>query len=78
MITVNLTKARGIAHDIRRAGRDKEMEPHDKVISLQLPGKAKQDAEAARERIRQKYDAMQTKIDSATSVAELKAALAGQ
>lgn len=78
MITVNLTKARGIAHDIRRAARDKEMEPHDKVISLQLPGKAKQDAEAARERIRQKYDAMQTKIDSAASVAELKAALAGQ
>ena len=32
MITVNMTKAKAIAHDARRAARAEEFKPHDEVI----------------------------------------------
>ena len=37
-IVTNLTKAKTIAHDMRRAKRAEEFEPHDEVISKQIPG----------------------------------------
>ena len=75
-ITEDLTKSKVIAHEIRRSERATEFAPHDEVISLQIPGSALTDAETARTTIREKYATIQTDIDSATSVAELRTVLA--
>lgn len=74
MITINVDKAKAIAHDIRRAARSVEFEPYDNAIAKQIPGQA-EGAEAARAAIRTKYAAMQTQIDAASTVDEIKAAL---
>ena len=75
MIVINIYKAKGIAHDMRRAARAEEFKPFDEVIAKQIPGTAAQEAEAARQAIREKYAVMQSKIDSASSVDELKSVL---
>jgi hypothetical protein len=75
MIVVNMSKAVNIAHDLRRAARAKEFEPYDNIIAKQIPGTAFQDAEAARQAIRDKYTQMQTQLDAAQSPEELKSAL---
>ena len=75
MITINMDKAKGIAHDLRRAARAKEFEPYDNVIAKQIPGTAFQEAEAARQAIRDKYAQMQTRLDVAQSPEELKSIL---
>lgn len=75
MITININKAKDIAHDLRRAKRSEEFAPYDEVISKQIPGTAAADAEAARQVIREKYVAMQAEIESAESVEVLKVAL---
>ena len=75
MITINLDKAKTIAHDIRRAKRAEEFAPHDEVIMKQIPGVDAQTAEAARQEIRDKYAEMQVQIDEATSPDEIKTAL---
>lgn len=66
-------KSKGIAHDIRRQKRAAEFEPHDKIVSLQLPGAV--EAEQARAAIRNKYAHMQASINSASSVDQLRALL---
>lgn len=71
-IGTDLAKAKEIGHDKRRAARAAEFAPLD--IEATIPAKAQQ-AEAAREAIRQKYAAMQTAIDAATTPAQIKAAL---
>ena len=75
-ITEDLTKSKVIAHEIRRSERATEFAPHDEVISLHIPGSALTDAETARTTIREKYATIQSDIDSATSVAELRTVLA--
>lgn len=75
MIRIDLTRAKSIAHDRRRAKRDAEFAPWDKVIALQIPGEQANAAEAEREKIRLKYAGVQTSIDGAQSVDELKAIL---
>ena len=75
MITVNIDKAKGIAHDIRRAARAEEFKPFDEIIAKQIPGVSAQEAEAARQAIREKYSEMQAAIDAAGTVDEIKAAL---
>ena len=75
MITINIDKAKNIAHDMRRAARAEEFKPHDEVIMKQLPGVDAQQAEAARQAIRDKYAAIQTQIDAAATPDEIKAAL---
>jgi hypothetical protein len=74
MITINIDKAKGIAHDIRRAARAEEFKPYDEAIAKQIPGQM-DGAEAARQAIREKYAAMQTAIDAATTVEEIKAVI---
>ena len=69
MITVNITKAKAVVHDKRRAARAAEFAPLD--IKATIPSEAAA-AEAARQAIRDKYAAMQTEIDAATGVPELK------
>lgn len=75
MITVNIDKAKTIAHDRRRAARAEEFKPHDEIIAKQIPGADAAAAEAARAAIRAKYAAMQDQIDAAATPGEIKAAL---
>jgi hypothetical protein len=72
MIQINMTKAKAIAHDARRAARAKEFEPFDNAIAKQIPGQV-DGAEAARQAIRDKYAALQTQMDAAQTPDELKA-----
>ncbi len=72
MITININKAKGIAHDKRRQARSAEFAPLD--IKATIPSEATA-AEAARQAIRDKYAAMQIAIDSASTVDEIKAAM---
>ncbi len=69
MIRVNMTKAKGIAHEVRRAKRAAEFAPLD--IESTIPAKAAA-AEAARQAIRDRYDVMQRQIDAAKTPEELK------
>ena len=73
-IVINITKAKDIAHDVRRAARAEEFKPLDEAIAKQIPGQA-EGAEAQRQLIRDKYAAMQTAIDAAATVDEIKAAM---
>jgi len=73
-ITINITKAKAIAHDMRRAARSEEFKPYDDAIAKQIPGQP-DGAEAARVLIRAKYATMQTAIDAASTVDEIKAAM---
>ena len=75
MITINLDKAKNIGHDIRRTQRAEEFKPYDEIIAKQIPGTAAQDAEAARQVIRDKYAEVQLQIDAAQTPEEIKAAL---
>jgi hypothetical protein len=67
MITINLDKAKNIAHDIRRIKREEEFAPYDAVIMKQIPGNDATEAEAARQAIRDKY--------AASTPEQIKAAL---
>lgn len=73
MITINLDKARGIAHDRRRAARAVAFEPHDERIRLALPGDDLRVLDGPRHKIREADAAVQTKIDKAKNVAALSA-----
>lgn len=75
MITINLNKAKDIAHDIRRAKREEEFAPLDAVIMKQIPGNDAAEAEAARQAIRDKYAAMQVEINAASTPEEIKITL---
>jgi hypothetical protein len=75
MISINITKAKAIAHDMRRAARADEFKPHDEVIMKQIPGIDAAAAEAARAAIRAKYSAMQDQIEAAATPDEIKVAL---
>jgi hypothetical protein len=72
MIVINIDKAKTIAHDKRREARSAEFAPLD--MKATIPSEAIA-AEAARQVIRDKYAAMQTAIDSASTVDEIKAAM---
>ena len=75
MITINIDKAKVIAHDKRREARAEEFKPHDEIIMKQIPGADAIAAEAARELIRTKYTEMQTAIDAASTVDAIKSAM---
>jgi len=75
MITVNIDKAKTIAHDKRRSARAAEFAPLDAVISNQIPGADFVAIEAQRQAVRDRYASMQAQIDAAASIDELKAVL---
>jgi len=72
MITINIDKAKTIAHEKRRKARSAEFAPLD--IKATIPSEATA-AETARQVIRDRYAAMQTAINAATTVDEIKAAM---
>jgi hypothetical protein len=73
-LVIDLTKAKNIGHDMRRAARAEEFKPYDEAIAKQIPGQV-DGAETARQAIRDKYAAIQTSIDAAATPDEIKAAL---
>jgi hypothetical protein len=75
MISIDMTKAKDIAHEKRRAARAEEFKPYDEVIMKQIPGVDAQQAEAARQAIREKYASLQAQMDAAQTADELKALL---
>jgi hypothetical protein len=72
MITINIIKAKNIAHDARRTARSAEFAPLD--IKATIPSEATA-AEAARALIRTKYATMQTAINAATTTEQIKAVM---
>lgn len=72
MITINIEKAKTIAHDKRRDARSAEFAPLD--IKATIPFEATA-AETARQVVRDKYAAMQTAIDSASTIDAIKVAM---
>lgn len=75
MITINITKAKTVAHNMRREARAEEFKPLDEIIMKQIPGTDVQAIEASRQVIRDKYATMQAAIDSAETVEAIKAVL---
>jgi len=73
-LVIDLTKAKNIGHDMRRAARAEEFKPYDEAIAKQIPGQV-DGAETARQAIREKYAAIQTSIDAAATPDDIKAAL---
>jgi hypothetical protein len=69
VITINLDKAKNIAHDKRRVARSAEFAPLD--IKATIPAEA-QAAEAARQVIRDKYATMQNDINNVANLDALK------
>jgi len=72
MISIDMTKAKDIAHEKRRAARTTEFAPLD--IKATIPSEAAA-AEAARQAIREKYATLQAQMDAAQTADELKALL---
>ena len=72
MIKINLSKAKEISHNIRRAKREEEFKPLDDIISKKIPANNLDEVELERQKIRDKYEDIQNKIDSAKSPEELK------
>jgi hypothetical protein len=72
VITINIAKAKNIAHDARRTARSAEFAPLD--IKATIPSEATA-AETARQAVREKYATMQTAIDSATTTEQIKAVM---
>ena len=64
-------KAKDVAHEIRRNKRAEEFAPYDEIVAKRIPGQEAQ-AEAARQRIRDKYAQLQTQIDAAQGVEDLR------
>jgi hypothetical protein len=74
MISINIDKAKTIAHDKRRAARAAEFAPLD--VKATIPSEATA-AEVARQAVREKYATMQSDIDAAADVAALKTIVEG-
>ena len=72
VITINIDKAKTIAHEKRREARTLEFAPLD--IKATIPSEATA-AETARQAVRDKYATMQTAIDAATTADAIKAAM---
>ena len=74
VISEDLASARLIAHEKRRLARDAGMRPLD--IQATIPSQARA-AEAARAALRTKYERLQTNIDGAATVDDLRPLVAG-
>jgi 3-methyladenine DNA glycosylase Tag len=69
MIVININKAKNIAHEKRRMARAAEFTPLD--IKATIPSEAVE-AEADRQIVRDKYAEIQTAINNAETVDEIK------
>ena len=69
MIKIDLNKAKAISHEKRREARAKEFALLD--VKATIPSEATE-AEAQRQKVRDKYALIQSKIDKAAGVDALK------
>ncbi len=69
MIKVNVEAAKQISHELRRAARAEEFKPLDVKATIPMFAET---AEAERQAVREKYDAIQSEINEATDPEELK------
>lgn len=69
MIKVNVDVAKAISHEKRRAARAEEFKPLDLQATIPMFAEA---AEAERQVVREKYDAIQAEVDAAKTAEELK------
>ena len=69
---VDVSRAKDIAHNIRRDARTEEMKPYDDIIAKQIPGEDAVAAESQRAVLRTKYATKQTEIDNATTAEQLQ------
>ncbi len=74
-INHDIDRCKIIGHEMRRAARAVEFAPHDEVIAKQIPGVDAVEAEAQRQRIRDKYAVIQEQIDAAETTNDIKTAL---
>ena len=74
---VDISRAKNVAHNIRRYYRTEEMQPYDDIIAKQIPGEDATDAEAQRVLIRTKYATKQTEIDACTTVEQVQTIIEG-
>ena len=74
-VVEDVTKAKEIAHEKRRAKRDELFKPHDEVIMKAIPGKDAQAAEQARADIRSNDALVQDTIDLASDTQAIRDAL---
>ena len=74
-ITINMSKAKNIGHEMRRAKRAEEFAPLDAIIMKQIPGTDTTAVEAGRQAIRDKYAVIQTQVDTAKTPEEIKQVL---
>lgn len=72
-INHNLAKCKAIAHEMRRSARANEFAPLDIKATIPVEAEA---AETIRKQVRNKYAAMQLRIDNASTVEDIKEALA--
>ena len=72
MIHIDMLKAKEIAHEKRREARAEEFKPLD--IEATIPMFSEQ-AEQKRQEVRDKYALMQTEIDAASTVDEIKSVM---
>ena len=70
-----LEACKEICHQKRRVCREAEFKPHDEVIMKQIPGADSANAEQCRSEIREKYAAIQTRIDAASDSEGLRVVL---
>ena len=75
MITIDMNKAKVIAHDVRRSVRNASFAPLD--IKATIPSEAEA-AEASRAAIRSADATLQVSMDAATTADELKALMPTQ
>jgi hypothetical protein len=71
MIIIDLSKAKIIAHDIRRARRADAFKPIDEAIARRIPGTDIDELETKRQSIRDSDEKLQNKINAVKSVEKL-------
>lgn len=77
-IAHDFDKCQAIGHAMRRKARNTEFEPYDSIIAKQIPGNDAALAESMRQKIRERYHAMQETIDNARTPEEIEIALNGK
>lgn len=71
-IEFNLSKAKEIAHELRRQKRDELMAPYDDIVAKNIPGSDIQGAEQMRATIRAMYEVVQNDIDNAINFNQIE------
>lgn len=75
MITINIEKAKSMAHTLRRNKREQMFAPYDRVIQLNIPGNDLVVAEENRAKIRLLDNKCQAEIDASSTPEQIKEAL---